>query len=152
MINFNQVQFRAEQIVKGMRGLTDDERSRILLAVLEQAKFTLPGMAAAPEVVDDLADDGVPKSFAKKIRKAIDMGLDQINPQVIRVALDYEAEQAGRDYLSNLVVNIVPYRIKDESFAKIIAEGGDDIVSQIEDALKKRKAAKLAPKRVEFDG
>lgn len=53
-------------------------------------------------------------------------------------ALDYEAEQAGREYLSKLEVQIVPYRIKDDSLTKIVLEAGDNVIEEVEEALRKR--------------
>jgi len=67
-------------------------------------------------------------------RKAIKAGLDRADLQMVRAALEYEAEQAERNYLSELMVEIVPYRIKDDSLAKIVMEAGDDVVTQIEEA------------------
>jgi hypothetical protein len=43
--------------------------------------------------------------------------------------------------MSKLDVQIVPYRVKDDSLTRIVLEAGDEIVMEIEEALKKRRAS-----------
>ena len=57
----------------------------------------------------------------------------------MRVTLDYLTEQAGRDYLSELTVNIVPYKIADASLTIFVSEADDATVAEVEAALKKRQ-------------
>lgn len=89
------------------------------------------------------------KGFAEKIKKAIDEGLgkEKVDPQLLRVALEWVQEQEGREYLSEITVNIVPYTVPDVALERIVAEADEEIVARIDAALVARKAGQSTKRR-----
>lgn len=129
MLNQNQIAWRVNKMYQELP--TDDEDAKACVrALVKKARLDF----------DEIPSDEN-MSMGEKILKAINEGLDAANPQMVRAAMDYEAEQAGREYLSQLDVQIVPYKIKDDSLAKIVLEASDDVVAEVEEALKKRGRA-----------
>ena len=138
MLNDNQIKFRVNKIIGVLFDLSVEDRRTVYT---EAAKMS--GLVGFQFVEEGDADpDEIPKSFTEKIRKSINGGLDRNDPNMTRVALDYESEQSGRDYLTNLTINITPYVIKDSSLAKIALEADDETVKEIEAALVQRKRKK----------
>ena len=82
------------------------------------------------------------EGFAGKIKKAIDDGLgkEKVDPQLVRVALEWMQEQEGKEYLSDITVNIVPYTVPDIALERIVAEADEEIVARVEAAIMVRKA------------
>lgn len=131
MMTENLRQQRFRQLWQALVGLDTDDQTELLQMAADEINVRLSRLKPKP------ADDEK-KSFGADIRKAIANGLSKGDPQMVRAALEYEAEQAGREYLSKLEVSIVPYRIKDDSLAKIVLEAGDEVVAEIEEALLQR--------------
>jgi regulator of protease activity HflC (stomatin/prohibitin superfamily) len=127
-MNANQIENRVRQLYPLLPDDVDDIKACIR-ALIKKARVDFDEIPT---------DDNTPMN--DRILKSIKAGLDQNNPQMVRAAMDYESEQAGKAYLSQLDVQIVPYRIKDDSLAKIVLEAGDDVIEEVEEALKKRRS------------
>lgn len=74
------------------------------------------------------------------IRAAIVRGLGKDNAQMVGQALEYVQELEGKEFLSDLQIEIVPYTIKDTSLEEIILRAPEEIVVKCEAALAKRRA------------
>lgn len=129
----NSILNRARQVANSLQrivnGLDKEDQKLIIRQALESMGF---------EDEQALVPEAPSQDIGDKILAAIHTGLDQGNAQVIRAAMDYEAERAGRDYLKDLAVNIVPYRVKDASLEKIIREADLDVVKTLQVAITQR--------------
>jgi hypothetical protein len=65
------------------------------------------------------------------------------NPGAMRIMKELLDEQAGREYLSSLTINIVPYTIKDKSLPDIIAKCEEPVFVAMMAAGQKRLDQKL---------
>lgn len=130
-LNDNQIQHRAGQVGNVVGGLHPDDMLRVFEIVAGRN-----GQATPADQRPD--SDSIPD----KLLKAIIAGLDSGNAQMARVAMDWQTEQAGKEHLKELTVNITPYTIQDASLAKIVGEASEGIVGEIEQAIAKRRGAK----------
>lgn len=95
--------------------------------------------------------DGTPEDMHERILKAIKAGLESKDAQMVRAAMDWQTDHAGREYLRELTVNITPYQIADKSLRNIVLEAGVDVIKEIEAALVERASRKVKVKRGNID-
>lgn len=124
---------RIRQTAKAVRNMTDGLHRDDIREILRQVgNSVMPEGEPEPEMTAD------PEDMQKRILKAIQGGLDSDDAQMVRAAMEWQQDHAGREYLRELVVNITPYTIADKSLYAIVLDAGDDIIAQIETGLVER--------------
>lgn len=125
----NKIKHRAKTMLTYLDGTDKENRD-----ILERAGLRFSTETETEQVKTDSNNITI-----DDVKNAIKTGLAENNPQIVRVAMDYLAEQEGRDYMSSLDVEVVPYRIADTSITRIIQECDEDLLEQIEEALAERR-------------
>ncbi len=96
-------------------------------------------------------DDSIEKQLEYAYERALLNGLRDNNAAMVRAYQDYRAQRDASRVMSNIQINIVPYRIADASLARIILQAEDEIVEQVEKALSRRKLLGQSIEPAELD-
>ena len=135
-----QLEFRAKKI----QGILQPESEEDIIDILNEAlrisyKNNVIVKLKKRDADEGDEEDQEEESLDQRMKQALDRAIQNSDAQMLRACLDYRDEQMGKEYLSQLNVNVVPYKIRDDSLLKIVIEADDRIVDEMEEALKKRR-------------
>src|SRR5438132_730598 len=99
-LNPNQIRNSVKNAMKALREQTDGLHEDDIRQVLDACRKILLPNEAEPET--EITAEGM----QQMIQKAMRDGLDRSDPQMVRAAMQWLEEQAGREYLNELTVNI----------------------------------------------